>query len=284
MSLARSTLTLLLALSISAPALAQEGGSGGQTAQQAMQGGGMTSDRELDDDRAREHFQIAQRYYDEGRFIEAARQFEEAYELSGRSQLQYNAYIAYREAHQRRRAAAMLSAYLDQVPDAPDRVNLEARLVELNRAIEAEEAQAAQLTSAEARAAAETQRAEEEAEARRAAEAEPEFWPWVIFGVGGGAAIAGAVVGALALSDISALQSECIDNVCLPSANLEGRRGDAETMALVADFLLFGGGAVALTGLILGVVFGLGSSPDDGVSAGASCDRYGCYGTVGGAF
>ncbi len=269
-------------------AVAQDGpagdGSDAQTAQQAMQGGGMTSDRELDDDRAREHFQIAQRYYDEGRFVEAARQFEEAYELSGRSELQYNAYIAYREAHQRRRAEAMLAAYLEQVPDAPDRVNLEARLVELRRAIQQEEEQAEQLTEAEQRADSESRRAQEEARARREAEAAPEAWPWVILGVGGAAAVAGAVVGGLALAEVSALQSACMDEVCQPSVNLDGRRTDARTMALVGDFLLFGGGAVALTGLILGVTFGLGSDPDEVPAVSAACDPRGCYATIGGTF
>ena len=283
--------SLLLALTWAAPVAAQEGG---QDAQEAMQGGGMTNDGELDDARAREHFQIATRYYDEGRFIDAAEQFEEAFQLSGRAELQYNAYIAYREAHQSRRAAAMLEGYLRMVPDAPDRVNLEARLEELRRAIAQEEQQQQQLTDAEQRAADEAARAAEEARGRREAEAAPEAWPWVVFGVGAAAAIAGAVLAGLAYSDATTLRGECdAAELCLPQTNFAERRDDIRTFALVGDVLLFGGGGVALAGLILGLVFGLGGSSDDGESEGgetdtpevsATCTGVGCYGTIGGTF
>lgn len=281
----RSLITALaVGLAWVSPAAAQEGDDR-QRAEQAMQGGGMTNDRELDDERAREHFTIATRYYDEGRFIEAAQQFEEAYELSGRPELQYNAYIAYREAHQSRRAAAMLHGYLDSVPDAPDRVNLQARLEELQRVIEQDEQRTQQLTDAQQRAEEEARRAEEEARARREAEAAPEAWPWVVFGVGAAATIAGAIVGGVAIGDASALRSECDDmEQCLPQTNLDERRDTARTMALVSDFLLFGGGAVTVAGLILGLVFGLGSSSDDAPQAGAACTADGCFGTIGGRF
>ncbi|MBX3275439.1 MAG: hypothetical protein KF729_34585 [Sandaracinaceae bacterium] len=271
------------ALAWTAPAAAQQQGQ--PNAQQAMRGGGMTNDRELDDARAREHFQIATRYYDEGRFIEAAQQFEEAFELSGRPELQYNAYIAYREAHQARRAAAMLEGYLRGVPDAPDRVNLEARLEELRRVIAQDEARTAQLSDAEERALAQAQRAEQEAAARRAAESAPEAWPWVILGVGGAALIAGAITGGLALGAASTLRSECdAMGQCLPQVNLQARRDEARAMALVGDFLLFGGGLVAATGLILGLVFGLGRSDQSAPRASAACTPEGCQGAIGGVF
>lgn len=265
-----------------APASAQQP----EDAEQAMQGGGMTDHRQLDDARAREHFQIATRYYDEGRFVEAATQFEEAFQLSGRAELQYNAYIAYREAHQRQRAAAMLQGYLDSVPNAPDRVNLEARLVELRRAIEQDEQQAQSLSDAEREAREQSRRAEEEARARRQAEAAPEAWPWVVMGVGAGVLIAGAVVGALALGDASALRGECDDSgFCLPQVDLEERRDDAQTLALVSDSLLFGGGTVAAVGLVLGLIFGLGGgAEEEAPEASAMCTRAGCYGTIEGTF
>ncbi|MCB9594988.1 MAG: hypothetical protein H6719_19860 [Sandaracinaceae bacterium] len=275
---------MIVALAWATPVAAQGGDEAHPNAEEAMQGGGMTTDRELDDTRAREHFQIATRYYDEGRFIEAAQQFEEAFELSGRAELQYNAYIAYREAHQSRRAAAMLEGYLEQVPNAPDRVNLQARLEELRRVIEQEQQRQEQLTDAERRAEENSRRAEQEARARREAEAAPEAWPWVVFGVGAAATIAGAVVGGLALSEASALRGECDDmGQCLPQVNLDERRDNARTMALVGDFLLFGGGAVAVTGLILSLVFGLGGSSDDAPQASVMCTGDGCYGTIGGS-
>lgn len=278
-----NTVSLFLGLLIAAPAMAQPESS--PNAEQAMQGGGMTDERQLDDARAREHYIIGTRYYDEGRFVEAATQFEEAFQLSGRPELQYNAYIAYRDAHQARRAAQMLRGYLEAVADAPDRVNLEARLAELERAIALEEEQSQQLTEAQRRAQEEAQRAAEEAAARRQAEAEPEVWPWVILGVGGAAAIAGAVVGGLALSDAMALRADCDqDGRCVPSTNLVARRSDATNLAVASDLLLFGGGAVAVTGLILGLVFGLGGSAEEAPAASAFCTSDGCHATLRGTF
>lgn len=276
----RPTLIMALSLLLAAPAAAQD-----RNAEQAMQGGGMTDDRQLDDARAREHYQIATRYYDEGRFVEAAGQFEEAYELSGRSELLYNAYIAYRDAHQSRQAAAMLQRYLEAVPNAEDRVNLEARLAELERAVEQDETEAAQLTDAERRAQEEARRADEEAAARREAEAEPEVWPWIIAGIGGGALIAGAVVGGLALGDATALRSDCDSGgLCDPSEDLDERRSGIQTLALVSDVLLFGGGAIAAAGVILGLLYGLGGPSEAEPTVDAMCTGQGCHMSVRGVF
>lgn len=291
------TRSIAVALAFSAlltsPALAQEetpeAEAEPQTAQEAMQGGGMTEERQLDDARAREHFRIATSYYDEGRFREAAAQFTEAYELSQRAELLYNAYIAYREAHQSREAANALSTYLDRVPDAPDRVNLTARLEELRRAVTEEEEQAAQLAQAQHDAEEAQRRADEEAAARQQAEASPEAWPWVVLGVGGAAAIAGAVVGAIALSNAQALAAECDNGLCPPDIMLDDRRDDANRLANVADALLIGGGVVAATGLVLGLVFGLGgsssaASDETTPTASVGCDGHGCTATLRGRF
>ena len=286
-------------LLLSAPALAQprtppqesEQQSEQQSAQEAMQGGGFTEERQLDDARAREHFRIATSYYDEGRFREAAAQFTEAFELSQRAELLYNAYIAFREAHQSREAANALSTYLDRVPDAPDRVNLTARLEELHRAVAEQEAQEAQLAQAQADAEAAQQRADEEARARQQAEASPEAWPWVILGVGAATAIAGAVIGAIALAEAQGLVDECSNGLCPPDIGLDERRDDATRFANIADALLIGGGVVAATGLVLGLVFGLGGSSSDGGSsddtqptASVGCDGHGCTAVVRGRF
>lgn len=255
-----------------------------QNAEQDMQGGGMTEERELNDQAARQHFRVASRYYDEGRFLDAAEQFEEAYELSSRPELLYNAYIAYREASASARAATMLEAYLEERPDAPDRQNLEARLAELQRAVEEEERQRRELEEAE-------RRAREAAQARQRAEAAPEAWPWVVLGVGGAAAIAGAVVGALALSEAGALRADCNEmGLCPTGVDLEERRDTAQTLALTGDLLLFGGGAVAVAGLVLGLVFGLpggqdeAAEADEGLDVSLGCGATGCAGTLRGRF
>lgn len=63
-----------------------------------MQGGGMTDQRQLADEQARAHFRVGQSMYDAGRFAEAAHEFEEAFRLSQRSELLFNAYVAFRDA------------------------------------------------------------------------------------------------------------------------------------------------------------------------------------------
>lgn len=274
---------------------AQDGDGGGTrpNAAEAMQGGGMTEDRQLDDARAREHFQIATRYYDEGRFREAAAQFEEAFQLSRRGELLYNAYIAYRDAHEPEEAARTLEMYLDNTPDAPDRVNLQARLEELRRAVAEEQQSAEDLERANAAAEAERQRAEAEAARAAEAEAQPEVWPWIILGVGAAAAIAGGIVGGLALSDSSAILDTCGENgFCRVSSaeNLNEMRDGAKNLALAADIMLFGGGAIALTGLILGLTVGLGGGGDDSddgdadVEASAQCGPGYCGAQLRGTF
>ncbi|HBQ10380.1 MAG: hypothetical protein RLP09_10675 [Sandaracinaceae bacterium] len=270
-----------LAVLLPAGALAQDQQP---NAQQAMQGGGMTEERQLDDMRAREHFRVATAYYDEGRFVEAAEQFQEAYELSRRAQLLYNAYIAWREAHRSAEAANALETYLAETPEAPDRVNLEARLVELRRAVATEAEREQRLTEAEREAEANRIAAEEAERARRQAVSEPEIWPWIVLGVGGAAVIAGAVVGGLALDEATSLSSECPGNFCPPGTDLDERRGNAQLLAGVADGLLIGGGVVAATGLVLSLIFGLGGDSEQPVSAEAGCGPTGCGVTLRGSF
>src|SRR5262245_52034956 len=83
------------------------------------------------DEEARKHFQIGKLLLDSGRFQEATTEFESAYRLSGRPQLLYNLYIAHRDAGNTDKAVEALRGYLEKVPDAPDRINLEARLASL---------------------------------------------------------------------------------------------------------------------------------------------------------
>jgi tetratricopeptide (TPR) repeat protein len=88
--------------------------------------------QERDED-ARQIFQAAQLLYEDGEFEQAGRMFERAYELSQRTSLLYNAYLAYRDGQMQADAARVLRQYLDQ-PDAQDRERLTPRLAALERA------------------------------------------------------------------------------------------------------------------------------------------------------
>jgi hypothetical protein len=96
--------------------------------------------------------------------------------------------------------------------------------------------------------------------------------------VGGAAAIAGAVFGGVALADSDGARADCSGTVCPESA----RSGiaDAQTLANVADGLLWGGLAVAATGVVL--MFVLADGGETQASAGCSPD--GCGAVVRGRF
>jgi len=266
-----------------------------------------TSDADMTDAQARAHFRLGAQAYEEGRFPDAAQEFEIAYGMSGRGQLLYNVYLAYRDAQDTPNAARALRGYLAAVPDAPDREHLQARLTALEATVSADqEAQAERDAQS-----AEQRRQLEEAE-HRALEAEMRahqggptlsrpWYPWVIFGGGLAVAVVGVVLGVVASSDADALRHSCVTQsattgltqplalgpMCSPSVNLEGRRSAITTEAGVADALWITGAVVAVTGLVL--AFALpddvtqpGETPAPTVSAG--CGPTGCSGTLTVAF
>jgi tetratricopeptide (TPR) repeat protein len=80
------------------------------------------------DQLAREHFLRGRDAFSQGDFALAAREFDQAYQLSHRPQLLYNIGSAYERLHNWNEANIALQRYLQLVPDAPDRAEVEARL------------------------------------------------------------------------------------------------------------------------------------------------------------
>jgi hypothetical protein len=282
-------------MSVALPASAQTDGSAESMAQAS------TSETDMTDAQARAHFRLGATAYQEGRFADAAQEFEIAYGLSGRGQLLYNVYLAYRDAQDSPNAARALRGYLAAVPDADDREHLQARLTALEATVTADQEAEAARTAQDA----EQRRQLEEAE-RRALEAEMRaqqgpsisrpWWPWLVFGGGVVLAAVGGAIAALAGSDADALRHSCVTQsattglqqplvlgtMCSPSVNLDSRRSSIMTEAAVADALWIGGSVIAITGLILAFVL-----PDDvtqpegstpAVSAG--CGPTGCNASV----
>jgi hypothetical protein len=99
----------------------------------------------------------------------------------------------------------------------------------------------------------------------------------ILMAVGGAALIAGAITSGLALAADGDLNAMCVDGRCPPSAR--GQADSLQTLTIVTDALLVGGGVVAASGLILLLVL------EDGVSGTeapvvAGCGRDGCSMTV----
>jgi tetratricopeptide (TPR) repeat protein len=216
------------------------------------------------DAEAREHFQLGRGFYEAGRFQQASEEFEMAYRLSARPQLLYNVYVARRDAGGLVKAIDALRAYLKQVPDAPDRVNLEARLASL-------EAQVARQNEQEA-ARAESERKVAEAEAKANARTRTvhtrSLVPIVLMGAGGALLLGSAVTGGLALSKASDLDKKCGGNSC-PSSQ-RGKVDSTKTLAITTDVLWSVGAAAAATGLVLWLTGALDTEREVPVAFGIS--------------
>jgi tetratricopeptide (TPR) repeat protein len=235
-----------------------------------------TTDADMTDQQARGHFRLGRELYAQGRFAEAAKEFEVAYGLSGRSSLLYNVYLAYRDAQDTANAARSLDGYLLANPEAPDHEHLRARLAALKEILAQAEADAARQRDKQAQAQKQTQEAERQrieadqraraAEQRAAQKPSRPWWPWLV--VGGGLAVTGTgvVLGVLAASDGDELRDECVldprsgagaqaplmtGTACSPGLDLESRRDSIQTQALIGDALWIGGAVVTVTGLVL---------------------------------
>lgn len=246
----------------------------------------------LDDEEARSRFRIGQALYTEGRFLEAAQEFESSYRLSGRRSLLYNAYLSYRDAGQLADAVRTLELYLEGDQDAADIEQLQQRLAAMRVTLAEEQAAEAEQEAerqrlAEQRAEAERQaeeaRRREAEQRRRAEEAEEGLNPvgWIVGGAGLALVAGGVVAGILANSARGDLEDNCPDDRCVVGFDLASERKSVERPRLAADVLFFAGGATVIAGLIV-LFVGRGGSDDDEpeTTGGLSCGPGGCMGTL----
>ena len=124
MSVAWRALAFGMWVTVSAGIVASAHGQDTETEPAAAEGSRSDNDVARRDEEAQLHFRAGRARYDEGRFREAAREFEAALELSARPVLYYNIFLAYRDDGDFRAAIEALSAYLEQVPEIDDRERL----------------------------------------------------------------------------------------------------------------------------------------------------------------
>jgi tetratricopeptide (TPR) repeat protein len=80
------------------------------------------------DESARPMFEMGRRAYEEGRYADALDAFQRVFVLTGHPAMLINIANSHARLGEPRRAAASLEQYLALVPDAPDRLLLEARI------------------------------------------------------------------------------------------------------------------------------------------------------------
>jgi tetratricopeptide (TPR) repeat protein len=249
------------------------------------------------DAQARALFEAGSALYAAGQFGAAAERFAEAYALSERPALLYNMYVAYRDAGQPGRAADALARYLDAVPDARDRVTLEARL----RSLQAQAAGSGDGGDpgepGDARdpvdEGPETSPVAPAREARSGPSPALRALPFLVGGLGAAAIVAGTTTGVLALRQRNDLEDACPQDRC-PfdfAGELDGDQDRLERLSVATDALLVSGVVLVVTGVVLWAV-GVGQedeAPGERIAAPrwepvAGCTGDGCLAGVRGSF
>lgn len=268
--------------------LAVLSGATGVHAQASEDDGAKIVDDEqnLEDEIAKNHHRTGTQYYEAGRFTEAGDEFTKSYNLSKRPIALFNAYIAYRNAGDDKKAADALRLYLQEAEEIDDRQDLEARLENLEARLKALEARDAEIRQKELEAEAAREKARQAEAARTGAEDEPEDGPGVgpviLMGAGGAMIIGGVITGIINRGIVSEIEEKCGANKMCPAEgfDLEGKKSSADTTALLTDILIIGGAAVAAGGLIWYLV----GQPDEAPPASAYCTGDGCGAVVRGRF
>jgi hypothetical protein len=85
---------------------------------------------------ARLHFRKGGKAYDLGRYLEAAKEYEAAYDAKDDPALLFNIAQAYRLGGDNPNAVRAYKAFLRRMPRAPNRAEVEARIAELQHVIE----------------------------------------------------------------------------------------------------------------------------------------------------
>lgn len=229
-----------------------------------------------DEQRARQLFEAARTAFSEGRFPDALRDFERAYELSQLPGLLFNVGTTADRLRMDGKALEAFEAYLKALPEAPNRLEVEARIEAIRGAIAQREAERAEAQAAGAgdsgtEADAPPPAHEGTPEGPEIAESNPlppKKTDWLAWGlVGGGAAVALGGGAALALGMMDSNEVENPD----PGTRWEDAEStyDGARLKTMLGFGLIGAGVITAG---LGVWFLMDSGEGD---AGLTAVRFG---------
>ena len=230
---------------------------------------------------ARHHFRLGQAHYESGAFLEAAHEFEQSFEQSGRPELLFNIYVSYRDANDDERARDALRGYLDAVPDAPERSLLRGRLAALDRTLgdgsgstEGESDSPDGQGNGRTGGAADSATASGASAGGMASEGGGGLSPvgFIVGGVGAAMLIAGAVTGGLAISASDELAEMCPTMRCPAGYDHASVASTGSAMAVTTDVLIPVGAAALVAGVILIIVLQEGGSDE----VATRCGPQGC--------
>lgn len=208
-----------------------------------------------DEDLAKQRYQTGTLYYERGDYEKSLAEFQEAYRLAARAELQYNIAQANEKLLRIEEAVAAYRAYLTGKPDAQDRKFVEQRIAFLEQQIEDKKKPAAPPPRPTPAARKEAPPPESGGWRRTAG--------WVAIGVGGAAAALGVVFGVIAkrkADDLEAANENGAEWADARGLKTSGER--AEKIQIVG--LAVGGAAIA-AGVVL-----LLTAPSGGARAAAS--------------
>lgn len=251
---------------------------------------------QTDEAAARQHFRLGQAYYENGQFEEAAREFESAYRMSGRSRLLYNAYLAYRDMQDLPNSARTLRQFLAETTDieAAERDQLQARLVAIDAAIARSQTSMPRETPTQTETQAQgsetgstgttgaTATATTEPSTSSGGGFNPSPVGFIVGGVGVALGIGAIITGVMSSSDLSTLQAECPGGMCPDDQALRDAHSRGQTLAVVTDVLWVTGVVALATGVAL--IFALQEGGGGETTAGLGCTPEGCLGTVRSSF
>ena len=205
------------------------------------------------DDAARTHFESGRLHFERGEYDSALREFEEAYELSGRVGLLYNIYLSLERLGRLSEAADRLEQFLHDDPsiEAGRRANLESRMVHLRA--RAQEAAAAE---------PDPDPVPTPSESRGGGLHELGAAGVVTLATGGASLLVFAITGGLALAEDGAVSERCgaaAGTFCTDS-DVSGLR----TLVAISDATLAIGLILAAAGgTMLAIDLATGSVPED---------------------
>jgi tetratricopeptide (TPR) repeat protein len=212
-------------------------------------------------DEARELYKKAMTHYELGAFDDAIVEFKRAYELTSAPGLLFNIAQVYRMKKDAAQAVYFYRTYLRLMPDAPNRADVEALLVENQAIVDAEKAQRAE---AEAAAAAVATAPPPVAAVTAPAPPPPAKRPWRVelwsgvglAAVGVGALAAGVGLGARSASDANQISRADAQRDVPWDAAKQALYRDGQNAAIASTVTYVVGGALAATGAVL-VTLGL---------------------------